>query len=1061
MKLPTLNLNISSSLVLFICLMAASLAAETIQPASPPATTVPFEQMPKWLHFDREELAQLRRDSGGTLDFSSRFVYEGDYSMRWQYKPGESLLWRCVIGPRGTFSDAAKVDMAYNGDTMESAPTFYFTALEPKQPGHPPASFRIEFLDAAGTVAGRCDMLLARKYWNRCFVRLSNDRGDVRVGFTNLVGCIPADVSAVRITPLADKPGEVFLGGWFLTQQWTTTRANVAELNGFPTFEQPDTSKLPEPTPGELAATEAISRKLAKGFMADWRPALLKSGKPQWEKEELQKIIKDHYEELNLRRTPEGMTGWNVIMSRIRSKRWCDFDVPAKYKLYEGKVFPIYPLYPYGELNQEYGYCQLMLDIANCYRREQEPGRKAEWLERYEMMFDYSQYISGFPSTWFQGEGYIESVFLMRDELIASKRLTPELLGMFCLQNGFERIFRDHSVYCTVHPGDLGEDCDFTRITSERFIFLSLMASDSRVRVHHLHAFQRWFSRIVLAYSPGIMDTFKPDGSVNHHRGLQFGYGAGAFNTVARVVHLLARTPFAIEPQAHAFAKKALLRRSRFADHAQDPVLLSGKNGLGFGNMPISPFLLMALAGSPDGKDPFDHDMAAAYLRLVAETGDTSHPLNAGGVKLFEQANIQPEPTPSGHFTLGWSAANVHRRGNWLLLTRGYSRYAYAHEATAPLLPYMGFGAMELLTQTNSLSPKRYYNSDFLAGGYDWTRYAGTTSVFLPFEKLVYEGTRYSDQGFVGGVDAPDGNGIFVLSLHGPKETGLESFHAKKSWFYFGDTIVCLGSGIRDDIADSETGTTLFQDLWRQPDKDGKAITPLYWNGAESLNTFPLDKQEQLNAPFWAINRQDTGYYVYPGQQLVLRRSKQMKNTKVYGVGYNDGNYTTAWLSHGNAPKDASYRYLMRVGVSPETMAAFAEEMNREAQYRILRQDGDAHIVTSKPDTSTGYVIFKGGTSLNNGPITSASKPCVVMAHHKADGSLALSVADPDLNLIDKDKINTSWGYSQPSTLTMTLAGKWEIASGSDATVRREGDRTLIDIVYKDGLTCNLTLTGK
>ena len=146
------------------------------------------------------------------------------------------------------------------------------------------------------------------------------------------------------------------------------------------------------------------------------------------------------------------------------------------------------------------------------------------------------------------------------------------------------------------------------------------MEPNPRIRIHDLHSFQRWFSRIVLAYSPGVADTFKPDGSINHHAGLQFGYGNGALMTGSRVIHLLAKTPFAIEPGGHALFKNVLLLRRCFSRNGLDPLTLSGKEGLGYANSLLDvPYLLMALAGTPDGRQPIDRDMAAVYLRLIAE----------------------------------------------------------------------------------------------------------------------------------------------------------------------------------------------------------------------------------------------------------------------------------------------------------------------------------------------------------------------------------------------------------------------------------------------------------
>ena len=560
-------------------------------------------------------------------------------------------------------------------------------------------------------------------------------------------------------------------------------RDSVAEVDGFPEPSIPDASELPQPSTAEVSAAKVMAETFEKGFMADWFNVI---GKPY---ETIVTEALSHYRELSIRRTPEGMAGRNLFMEQeIHRGHWCSCLAPKKYQVeaYESMVIPKNTLHAYADFgNGTHAYCVLMLDLANCYRRETDAKRKAELLDAYEMMFDYSQYVSGFPSVWFNGEGYVESVFLMRQELSATSRLDAKLLDLLRKQIRFERIFSDRSVYSTAHPGDLGEDCDYTRITSERMIFLSLFESDPRVEVHFLHAFQRWFSRVVLAYAPGVNDTFKPDGSINHHSGLQFGYGNGAINTCARVIHTLAKTPLAIEPAGHALFKNTLMLRRNFSRNGYDPITLSGKVGLQWSNQLLnSPYLLMALAGTPDGSQPIDLDMAAVYLRVINEKKETPHPLHEAAMKQFAEARIMPEENPQGHWTLGWSSAAFHRHADWLLAVRGYSRHAYGREADFPIYPHLAFGTMELMgPQNDMMRHAPTHESDIAQPGFDWTRFPGTTDVFQPMDEDISNGWgrgARSDQPFVGGVDAPNGDGVFVLSLHGPKPIGLDSFHAHK-----------------------------------------------------------------------------------------------------------------------------------------------------------------------------------------------------------------------------------------------------------------------------------------
>ena len=462
--------------------------ASESRPAQTAVETIPFRQMKRWLHFTCADLAQIAVENG-QLDFSSRFVYEGDYSLRWKYQAGDTLTWNC------------------NARGLGSSPTFYFTLLEPQVKGNPPSAFQLQFLDTKHKVACRCEIPLVRPFWNRCIIRLSNNFNAAQVGIKNLVGAIPDAVSSVRLVPLSENAGGVFLGGWILTDRWILRRDCIAERDGFPQFVAPDAAGLPALSAAETAAVQSIGGKLEDSLMANWFNGI---GKPY---EAIVTEVMSHYQELHLRRTPEGGTaGRNTDMEDIRTHYWCSGPVPEKYQLaeYNSSIHPKNSLHGYAELSfGSHAYCSLMFDLANCYRRETDAKRRAALREMYELMFDHSQYLSGFPSTWFNGESYIESVFLMRSELIAAGRLDNKLLDLLRLQTDFNRIFLDRSRCNTVHPGDLGEDCDYTRLTSERIVHLAMMEPNPQIRAHYLHAFQRWFSRIVLAYAAGRRRHFQ------------------------------------------------------------------------------------------------------------------------------------------------------------------------------------------------------------------------------------------------------------------------------------------------------------------------------------------------------------------------------------------------------------------------------------------------------------------------------------------------------------------------------------------------------------------------
>ena len=235
--------TLSLSLVLFVLAAAAGVSA--IEPASegkqPQSSveTIPFSQMKQWLHFTRADLDAISVKNG-QLDFSSRFIYEGDHSLRWKYQPGSTLIWKC---------DAKK---------LGKNASFYLPLLEPQIDGNPPSSFQLQFLDATGKVVCHSDVPLVRPFWNRVILRYDDGSGDhvkMEIGIKDLEGQIPDSVSEVRLVAPADHSGELFLSSWFLTPDRMVRCTDAGEVNGFPAPCLPDPATLPTPTAAELATS--------------------------------------------------------------------------------------------------------------------------------------------------------------------------------------------------------------------------------------------------------------------------------------------------------------------------------------------------------------------------------------------------------------------------------------------------------------------------------------------------------------------------------------------------------------------------------------------------------------------------------------------------------------------------------------------------------------------------------------------------------------------------------------------------------------------------------------
>ena len=121
----------------------------------------------------------------------------------------------------------------------------------------------------------------------------------------------------------------------------------------------------------------------------------------------------------------------------------------------------------------------------------------------------------------------------------------------------------------------------------------------------------------------------------------------------------------------------------------------------------------MAIAGTPDGKQKYDPEMAAAYLRLVAYTeapdknapdylpkASTCHELEMK--KLLEaQASVR-NPTRKAIWLWVTVVYPYSRRNNWAAVVRGHSRYLWAAEHYLPANfygRYLAHGSMQILPE--------------------------------------------------------------------------------------------------------------------------------------------------------------------------------------------------------------------------------------------------------------------------------------------------------------------------------------------------------------------------
>ena len=706
-------------------------------------------------------------------------------------------------------------------------------------------------------------------------------------------------------------------------------------------------------------------------------------------------------------------------------------------------------------------YFKLMQQIAIAYNNASTSEDKKELREMFMLMYDN---ITDQGVTWGSCWGNIHhygyslrsmyiAYFLMKEVLKAEGKL-DEAVATMVWYSQLRQVY--------VKPTGNGMDMDTFNTATMGCMASILLMEDSPIKVQYLRSFSRWLDWGCRP-APGLMDSFKIDGSAYHHCNNYPAYAIGGLNGATQMIYLLSGSEFAIGELAHQTVKNALMAMRFYCNKLSFPLSLSGRHPDGKGQLSPMHYAYMAWAGTPNGANELDESMAAAYLRL---TQNTTNNKEKQIYREFRLKGISPEADPQGNLSLGYSCAAVQRRDNWAAVVRGTSRYLWCSEHyTGENLygRYLGYGSLLLSTAPKGIDVT-LKTSGWQEEGFDWNRIPGATSIHLPYDDLRakilnvdtssgVEEMLLSDEAFAGGLSQQKTNGNFGLKLHEhDKYNG--SFRARKSFHFFNDDIICLGSNIENNDKQHPTETTVFQLAADDPQ------TQSYWQ------TY----QPQSNTCLDALG---TGYYspnpwTFTG--LIQQQSRNNDTNKP-----NTGQWVSLYIPHGTAPTGAEYEYAVLPKVNPERLKTIASK----PFYTVIKKDRDAHIVRHEPTHTMSYVIFETPKSyLPGGPVLLTDTTCLAMVRQVAKNKLILTVAQPDLNLysgpnddiyqdgkrVERSVYSRSWikNASQELLVRVTLLGDWDFTPTANIRlVEHKAKTTTLEFMCKDGLSYELELNKR
>lgn len=633
-----------------------------------------------------------------------------------------------------------------------------------------------------------------------------------------------------------------------------------------------------------------------------------------------------------------------------------------------------------------------------------------------------------------RSSGYFVAVYLMREELKKAGLYDREMRAMNWYTD-FGKVYGKYQV-------------DYTETTADEmrthFLYrlLYVLAMDnSPEKVQAMKGYLDWVES-ALEIQPNFSGTIKPDYTGFHHRGIYANaYSPNGYHVAAFINYLLHGTIFELNQESQENLKGALIASDIMSKDYNLPQSLTGRfpKQTAINNQILPAYAYMALSGNPTTKEVIDRDMAGIFMRLWQPDSPylkdrfnkcragISYIDTLGGLELMldlVDKGIEAKEPAQGFFVKPYGGLTIYRNGQWMAANKGWSQYVWDYESGGNKKEnvfgrYIAYGSLQIMANEN---PKE--DGYDVENGWDWNRIPGTTTKYLPLDLLASDTNNYahrtfSDKTFLGGVSSEGKIGMFSTMLH---DTQYDtSFYANKSAFYFGDEIICLGSGIRNNDKEHNTETTLFQSSLN----NNKQL-PFYINSTKPITQYPYEKIFSKEESAWIMDPYGNGYYIPNAKGLHIKRNKQISRDE---LDRRDtmGEYTTAWISHGTAPKDEKYEYVIKVQTTPEQMQKYSNKKD----YVVLQQDDNAHILKHHAYKTTAYAIFNPKQEIRYGILEDTDTPIMVMIKEKGAQEIVLSISDPDLRLpqlpnqtMDEDLATTN---SVMKHTTIILEGTWKL----------------------------------
>ncbi|MCY4298903.1 MAG: chondroitinase family polysaccharide lyase [Flavobacteriaceae bacterium] len=932
-----------------------------------PASYLSPKDVPLTGHVLDEVPKEWKSLPGGTLEEDATHYRAGYQGIRWNWKSSDKLIITNDLLEQTLLKRYLKV--AFGGGVG-----FHLWIYNPQSLTDKTLGISI----AANGFNKRIEFGLDYKGWRTCYIQFSEmpDGGEAEEG-------------TIVITP-----PKGIESGWFVFDRLEIgglTRHTMADhqlsysqnrnhwVSQF-WWEQagkPDVSEEPSEDEKAIFATIVKNIKLKSlGWslhVNDWihdEERVLMTNKAQTEKakvkaKRIRSEAKAHYDALGLIRNEKGIFGPNIAAPFTKATL---YENDIKWGELERKIFP-----------------SVVLDY-NYYGDHESRERVLNLLDWFESQGVVSGHSFGSLSHIGYGTRNLAiTLLLIRDLLEETDRLDRWVDTLKWL-SGFAQ--------CYVEPKRTGAVGDAGTYVMARLISV-LMQSDSKEKLRDFKSFMKWLDS-ALSQSDGTQGIIKHDYSFYHHALMLYGYWATNVAQFYKVIAAFKGTPYANGISAKNL-RQNLIVANRMYRGATIPFHLRGRyfKPLG-GNRLFGALEKLAL----DNNGELDMELASTWLNSRL---DEKIPPEFKGI----------DPYNRYHQVANWAGISTHSIPGATVTVTGVSTNIMNWDGGdgRKFSRYNRYGSMYIhgKPQGTSFSTE---DCGYVDQGWDWSRLPGVTSLYLSNPELKEATKRtsgYGDhRGFTGGVSL-EANGIYGYRI---SEARDNKWNGSKSYFFFDDRIVCLGSGLQSEHQDLNLETILFQ-LHIPSTTDA-----IHVNG-EKLSQFPYSGQFQSDG-IKLVDTQGHGYYLAEGNDPLVVRKQHQTNGDSFGK-VHSGDFALAWIDHGQKPENTQYEYMIQLNNPVSNL-----------DYTVLRQDNTAHVVRDEISGVVGYVIFQPTEDLP-GPLTGCSRPGLVMV--KPEGNnLKVSFSDPDL-MINPGGRKTRYNLTDapPSPLreiTLTLKDSFQKESG-------------------------------